>query len=79
VGFAYVVRHGDWAYYFNAASVEPNAQHAIQWAMMLWLKAHGVRWYELGWQGAAGNDKERSIEFFRRGFGGKDFPAAWRM
>ncbi len=79
VAFAYAVRHGDWAYYFNAASSERDAQHAVQWKLMMALKAAGVRWYELGWQGEAHTDKERSIEFHKRGFGGTDYPAAWRL
>ena len=79
VAFTYVVRHGDWAYYFNAANCERNTQHAAQWRMMLHLKEVGVRWYELGWQGEAHTDEERSIEFFKRGFGGTDYPASWRL
>lgn len=76
VGFAYVVRYGTWAYYFSAASVEPNVQHAIQWTLMRYLKRAGVQCYELGWQGEATDDKGKAIEFFRRGFGGVDYPTA---
>lgn len=79
VAFAYVVRHGDWAYYFSAASSERNVQHAVQWAAMRYLKHAGVRWYELGWQGEASDAKGQAIEFFRRGWGGRDVPAGWAL
>lgn len=75
--FAYFAIHGEYAYYFSAASIEPNLGIALIWWSMLALKDRGVRWCELGWQGAATNEKERNIEFTRRGFGGKDVPASW--
>jgi hypothetical protein len=77
VGFAYIVRSGRWAYYFSAASKEPNVQHALQWAAIKRLKAFGVHYYELGWQGQAEDEKGKQIEFFRRGFGGVDVHANW--
>lgn len=78
VAFAYIVRHEDWAYYFSAATLVPGAHHLLQWVAMCRLGACGVRWYETGWQGAAENEKEEGIEFFRRGFGGQDLPASWQ-
>ena len=72
-GFAYVVTFDTWAYYFSAASSEPNVQHAIQWQAMNLLKQSGrFRWYELGWM-----EPDDSRAFFKRGFGGKDVPASW--
>jgi hypothetical protein len=72
VGFVYFVRNQDWAYYFSAASIRRDVNIALVWWAMLALKARGVRWCELGWQGEAQDDKGRGIEFFRRGFGGTD-------
>lgn len=77
VGFAYFVRHGNWAYYFSAVGEEPDIGLALIWSGMNVLRAQGVRWCELGWIGAAVNDKERDIEFVKRGFGGRDVPVAW--
>lgn len=80
VGFAYIVNDDtDWHYYFSAASSEPNVQHAIQWTALRWLHRRSrSRYYEMGWQGEATDVKGKNIEFFRRGFGGEDKPAAWR-
>jgi len=74
LGFAYAVRTNSWAYYFSAASIEKNVNHALQWHLMMRLRDLGVRWYELGWQGQAETEKEKSIEFFRSGWGGVDIP-----
>ena len=75
VGFAYAVINGSWAYYFSGATVEDNVQHALQWRLILELKARGVTTYEIGWQGHAEDEKGKAIEFFKRGFGGADVPA----
>lgn len=71
--FCYVAVHGAWAYYFSAASQLQSTMAAMQWDVMMRLKGAGTTHYELGWQNAAQTDKERSIEFFRRGFGGLDY------
>ena len=73
--FAYAVRHGAWAYYFSGVVQQDNLSHAAIWTMMLALKVRGVRWFELGWQGEAQDEKGKHIEFFKRGFGGVDMPA----
>ncbi len=74
VGFAYFIRDGAWGYYASAATVRRDLNHAIVWRAMLELRSSGVRWLEMGWQGEAQGDKGKSIEFFRRGFGGADLP-----
>ncbi len=73
-GYVYAVRFGAWAYYFSSAATEPN-MHAMIWRLLQECKAEGVRWFEMGWQGEAHDDKGRNIEMFRRGFGGYDIPA----
>lgn len=72
VGFAYIIISDTEAYYFSSAALEPNVQHALQWKAIGILKARGVQFYELGWQGHATDEKGLSVEFFRRGFGGED-------
>ena len=72
LGFAYVLRWKDYAYYASAANVVPNVSHPIQWAIMKHLKHLGVKYYEMGHQGGSVSKKESNIEFFRRGFGGQD-------
>ena len=73
--FAYFLMNGTWAYYASGASVDDNVQHAVIWYSLLALKARGIRWAELGWQGQATDDKGRGIEMFRRGWGGVDVSA----
>ncbi len=76
LGYVYFVIWDDWAYYFSAASREPDLNHGLIWHAMLALKARGVHWCELGWQGHADptDAKGIGIEFFRRGFGGQTIP-----
>ncbi len=80
IGGSYVSVFSGRAYYMSAAmdrslSDQPVG-HALQWAAIEWLIAHGVESYELGLQqfGPALHDvpteKERSISRFKRGFGG---------
>lgn len=75
IGFTYVIVHDAWAYYASAATLRPNVNHGLVWRAMQELKVLGVRWFEIGWQGHAQDDKGRNIEMFRRGFGGIDMPA----
>lgn len=77
VAFAYFLTYGAWAYYGYAASLIPDANAALIWAAMRTLKARGVACLEMGWQEQATNKKGLAIEFFRRGFGGKNVPANW--
>lgn len=75
-GFVYAVTDGRWAYYFSGVSQERDGlMHLMQWSMAMLLQRSGVRFYELGWQGEALDDKGKAIEFFKRGFGGADVPA----
>ena len=72
--YAYFAMHGNWAYYFSAASVLPNQHHGIMWHAIQDLKNRGIEWLEIGWQGHATDEKGKNIEFFRRGWGGVDIP-----
>jgi hypothetical protein len=62
------------AYYASGAYVAENVSFPLLWHAMLTLKARGVRWLDMGWQGHAETDKGRNVEFFRAGFGGEDVP-----
>jgi hypothetical protein len=73
--FAYFLRDGTWAYYASAAALEPNVNHALIWQGMKAAKQQGVTQFEIGWQGHAADEKGKQIEFFKRGFGGRDVPA----
>lgn len=77
-GFAAFERDGSWAYYGHAASSVRGLGHALIWTGLVALKASGTTRLEMGWQGQAqpGDEKGQAIEFFRRGFGGHDVPAA---
>lgn len=75
VAAAYVLAWKGWAYYASGPSLTPSAQHGLQWAIIEELAARtDVHYYEMGWQGAALDEKERQIEFFKCGFGGHDWP-----
>ena len=74
IGFAYFIIDGEWAYYASAATVIGSLNASLVWWAIQALKARGVRWCEMGWQGQATDEKGQAIEFFRRGFGGVDVP-----
>jgi hypothetical protein len=74
-GFVYCVIHGAWAYYHSSATHKDNLNHALLWHAMKALKARGVRWFEVGWQGEAKDAKGKAIEFFKSGWPGKDILA----
>lgn len=76
VSFTYFVSWDRWAYYFSAATLRPNVNHALIWAAMQTLQSHGVERVELGWHGEAQDEKGRNIEFFKSGFGGTLVPVA---
>lgn len=76
-GYAYVITHGRWAYFASGVGLVRNLSHALVWRAMLAAKAHGVRWFELGWLERHGDtDKDRGISTFKRGFGGVAMAAA---
>lgn len=64
---------GDSAIYLLGATsdegLKAKGAYLLQWTMMQWLKANGVRWYDLG-----GIDPERNpgVYQFKRGFSGAD-------
>lgn len=64
------------AYYSSGAYSARDVAHAMVWLALAELEASGVRLASLGWQGTAQSDKERAIEFFKRGFGGRDVPVS---
>lgn len=61
------------AYYASGVSIGKNLAHGLTWAAMNDLANRGVRWADLGWQGVARTEREKNIEFFKRGFGGADW------
>ncbi|MBI4355001.1 MAG: GNAT family N-acetyltransferase [Candidatus Omnitrophica bacterium] len=86
IAFALVMRFGVGAYYGSGCK-DPDhlsvpASHLIQWEAMLWLKAHGTQFYDLGLQHLAPQwfhvptAKELGISSFKRGFGGMTVPLA---
>ena len=87
VGFALISTYKDGAYYSSSAN-DPDVNdlpigHLLQWRAMQWLKAHGIRYYEIGVQLFASqphtivSKKEWNISNFKRGFGGVTIPY-WR-
>jgi len=83
--FALVVAYKDGAYYISASddpdlSADVPMSHVIQWEAIKWLKNNGIKNYEIGIQqfGPLFHDmpteKDMSISFFKRGFGGKTVP-----
>jgi hypothetical protein len=84
VGFILAITYKDGAYYGSSAN-DPEfshlpVSHAIQWAIIRWLKSHGYCSYELGWQQYGPqlydfpSEKEVAISLFKRGFGGEAVP-----
>ncbi|MFQ5915858.1 MAG: hypothetical protein ACE5JS_22010 [Nitrospinota bacterium] len=74
VGFVYLILYKDGAYYASGVSTLPNVMHSLQWAAIRELKKRGVNRYELGWQGHSNSPKEKSISWFKTGFGGGNVP-----
>jgi len=74
-GYVYVYTWKQWAYYGSSAvlSVE-GVGHALQWAMINALRSRTiVQNYEMGYLPADPTGKERTIQHFKRGFGGQDW------
>jgi hypothetical protein len=84
VSVALIIVYSAAAYYASGANdpatETPGAAHLVQWRALRELKARGVRRYEIGWQQqiAVPHDvptpKQRSISFFKHGFGGTTVP-----
>ena len=85
MGFALISVYKSGAYYSSGCE-DPEFNnlpigHLLQWKAMQWLKAHGVRRYEIGLQyfapqpHAPVSEKEVKISFFKRGFGGVTVPS----
>jgi len=85
IAFSLFIKFKDGAYYGSAAD-DPDVQvdvpiaHIIQWKAIEWLKNNKIKYYEIGWQ-QFGNQfydfpsyKDKSISFFKRGFGGLTVP-----
>lgn len=67
------------AYYASGVFAQHQCSHWLMWQSLKLLGIRGIRYAETGWQGRATNDKERNIEFFKRGFGGADWHIpCWR-
>ena len=53
IGFALISVYKDGAYYSSGCE-DPDGDlpigHVLQWTAIQWLKAHGIRYYEIGWQ-----------------------------
>jgi hypothetical protein len=70
-GMALVIRFKDAAYYASGATLEDGLSHALIWHLVTTLQCGGVREFEVGWRARPGDtDKDRSIAFFKEGFGG---------
>jgi hypothetical protein len=74
-GMALAIQYKDWAYYASGATLDDNVSHALIWQLMLALHCRGVATFEVGWGEREGDSpKERSIAFFKSGFGGTAAP-----
>jgi len=83
VGFVYVMRYKDGAFYGSGAN-DPDCRepigHVLHWEAIRWLGANGSRRYEMGTQRFsalphdAPSEKELNIARFKRGFGGVTVP-----
>lgn len=62
------------AYYASGVYLEDNIAHVAVWESLTDLAANGVHYAEMGWQGYAKDQKGRAVEFFKRGWGGEDWP-----
>ena len=62
------------AYYGSGAYAVRNVSHAVVWRSLLVLRDLGATRAVLGYVGDVYTEKERAVEFFKRGFGGADEP-----
>lgn len=74
VGYAYAFTWKGWAYYGSGVTLARDGLGALlQWALIRHLRGAGVRHYELGYLPDAPTEKDRRIQFFKQGFGGRDW------
>jgi hypothetical protein len=84
IGFSYIFIYKGGAYYGSASS-DPDYEkrpmgHILTWMTIKWLKEHGCRYYEIGYQQYhplpydLASGKEINISAFKRGFGGFTVP-----
>ncbi len=73
VGAIYVILYKGWAYYASGPSTQRNVQHALQWRVVQELCRRPTAIYEIGWQHHAQDKKGQNIEFYKRGWGGRDW------
>lgn len=73
-GYAYWYTWKHWAYYGSGVFEGDNLAHACLWSSLSYLKQAGLHYAELGWQGAATDPVGQQKEFFKAGFGGRDWP-----
>ena len=66
----------DMAYYASGVYPQDNVAQYLVWESMQMLAREGEahHYADLGYQGRATTEKEKNIEFFKRGFGGTDWP-----
>ena len=84
ISVAFLLVYNAAAYYASGANDPemegPGIAHLVQWRAMQELRARGVRRYEIGWQQQipvphdVATPKQRSISFFKHGFGGSTWP-----
>lgn len=85
VAFDLINVYKDGAFY-SSASDDPDVEtdvptsHVMQWRVITWLKENGFRIYEIGLQQFGAqlydfpSEKDKTISFFKRGFGGLTAP-----
>lgn len=84
VAFVLITLFSDGAFYGSGCkdpeALDLNASHMLQWKTMLWLKAFGCNYYDMGLQyfgpqwSHVPSDKEINISKYKRGFGGVTIP-----
>jgi hypothetical protein len=84
IGFEFYTKYKNQAEGFSAAN-DPDFEylpirHRLEWEAMLWMKKHGIRFYDIGIQQYGSlphdfpDDKQIHISHFKRGFGGQAVP-----
>lgn len=77
IGYMYCHVYKQTAYYSSGIYRRRRGEaHAMMAIALRRLRQLGITTVELGWQGHAQTERERGIEFFKRGWGGTDEPVA---